>query len=89
MKIAPEISRGLIWNDDLVKEANDHTALMCQCVMISTQQLSIELVKTLHLRQHSVVATNINDSMDALTAIEHKVDALMTGQIDSIGPYFF
>jgi glycerophosphoryl diester phosphodiesterase len=89
MKIAPEISRGLIWNDDLVKEANDHTALMCQCVMISTQQLSIELVKTLHLRQHSVVATNINDSMDALTAVEHNVDALMTGQIDSIGPYFF
>lgn len=89
MKSAPEISRGFIWNDNLIKETKDHEALMCQCILIPIHQLSTELVETLHLRQHSVVATNINDSMDALNAIEHKADALITGQIDSIGPYFF
>jgi hypothetical protein len=36
-----------------------------------------------------VIATNINDSIEAITVIEHKVDALVTAQIDAIGPYFF
>lgn len=89
MNIAPEISRGLIWNKSLIEQPNDHEALMCQCVMIPIKLLSTQLIETLHRKQHSVIATSVNDSMDAITALEHKVDALVTGQIDSIGPYFF
>ena len=90
MDIAPKIARGLIWSNNLINEPsnNDHEALMCQCVIIPIQLISVQLMETLHLRQYSVVATNINDSMDAITAAEHKVDAPVTAQIDSIGPYF-
>ncbi|MDC1312008.1 glycerophosphodiester phosphodiesterase family protein [Burkholderiales bacterium] len=89
MNIAPEISRGLIWNNNLIDEPDDHEALKFQCVMIPLQLISSQLIEALHRKQHSVVATNINDSVDAITAVEHKIDALVTGQIDSIGPYFF
>jgi glycerophosphoryl diester phosphodiesterase len=89
MSISPDTTRGLIWNDNLLDNDNVHDDLMCHCVLIPNQIVTSKLVKTLHLRQLSVISTNINDSIEAVTAIEHKVDAIMTSQIDAIGPYFY
>ncbi|MDA1331011.1 MAG: glycerophosphodiester phosphodiesterase family protein [Proteobacteria bacterium] len=89
MDIAPDIFRGLIWNNELPQEASRYDKLMCHCVFIPQQLITPQLVDTLHRKKHSVIATNVNDSIEAITVIEHKVDALVTAQIDAIGPYFF
>tara|TARA_B110000483_G_scaffold236254_1_gene309037 strand:- start:207 stop:962 length:756 start_codon:yes stop_codon:yes gene_type:complete len=89
MEISPDTFRGLIWNDELPQEASNHENLMCHCVFIPQQLITQELVNTLHQKKHSVIATNVNDSLEAITVVEHNVDALVTAQIDAIGPYFF
>ena len=89
MNIAPDATRGLIWNDKLTQEESGYEKLMCHCIFIPQQLITSQLVETLHQKKHSVIATNINDSIEAITVIEHKVDALVTAQIDAIGPYFF
>ena len=89
MNIAPDVTRGLIWNDKLARDESSHEKLMCHCIFIPQQLITPQLVETLHQKKHSVIATNINDSIEAITVIEHKVDALVTAQIDAIGPYFF
>ena len=89
MEEEPTVARGLKWNSDVTTNEDEHQNLQCQTILIPGRLITSDLVRALHRNNHLVIATNVNDSADATALIHLKVDAIMTDQIDMIGPYFF
>ena len=85
---APELPRGLLveavpgnW-----KQALDR--LECVSLHVSWRHLSAERVKEVQSAGFGVLAYTVNDSETALDLLAWGIDALVTDQLDQIGPHF-
>jgi glycerophosphoryl diester phosphodiesterase len=85
---APGLPRALVcdeipgnWEQTLVQ-------LDCVSMHVRFDQLSANAVSAIHASRRGVLAFTVNDPLDAVDLIEMGVDALVTDQIDVIGPHF-
>lgn len=85
---APELPRALLCSDvpDNWRESLDQ--LECVSMHVAFDRLTRELVNEIQATRRGVLAYTVNDSLDAVDLIEMDVDALVTDQIDVIGPHF-
>ncbi len=85
---APELPRALLCTDvpDDWQESLDR--FECVSMHVAFDRLDSEAVKAIQGTRRGVLAYTVNDSLDAVDLIEMGVDALVTDQIDVIGPHF-
>ncbi len=62
--------------------------LDCVSLHVRSDQLSADAVAAIQATRRGVLAFTVNDPLDAVDLIEMGVDALVTDQIDVIGPHF-
>ena len=85
---APELPRALLctaipedWEQMLDR-------LACTAMHVAFDQLGTDAVAAIQATRRGVLAFTVNDPMDAVDLIEMGVDALVTDQLDVIGPHF-
>lgn len=85
---APELPRALLcdaipdnWEDSLQQ-------LDCVALHVGYRQLNANAVAAIQATQRGVLAFTVNDPLDVVDLIEMGVDALVTDELDVIGPNF-
>lgn len=85
---APELPRAFLcadvpkdWKDTL-----DH--LECSAMHVAFDRLNHELVAAIQATRRGVLAYTVNDSITAVELLAMGVDALVTDELDVIGPHF-
>ncbi len=85
---APELPRALLCTDVPDDWEASLDRLGCVSMHVAFDRLTRELVNKVQATRRGVLAYTVNDSLDAVDLIEMGVDALVTDQIDMIGPRF-
>lgn len=85
---APDLPRALLCGE--VPDDWQHTVdhLECAAMHVAFDQLNRELVAAIQATQRGVLAYTVNDSIAAVEMLEMGVDALVTDELDLIGPNF-
>ena len=85
---APQLPRALLCEDlpDDWEHTLDH--LECAALHAAFDKLSKDAVAAIQATRRGVLAYTVNDSLDAIDLLEMGVDALITDQLDVIGPNF-
>ncbi|MGD8477227.1 MAG: glycerophosphodiester phosphodiesterase [Burkholderiales bacterium] len=85
---APGLPRALLCTD----VPDDWQALLerheCVSMHVAYDRLNNDLVEAIQATRRGVLAYTVNDSLAAVDLIEMGVDAIVTDQIDVIGPHF-
>jgi glycerophosphoryl diester phosphodiesterase len=85
---APDIPRGLLLEAAAPDWKQTLDRLECVSLHAAWRHLSPERVKEIQSAGFGVLAYTVNDSEDALELLSWGVDALVTDQLDQIGPHF-
>ena len=85
---APELPRALLCTDIPDNWEQTLDRLECVSMHVAYDRLSREMVERIQATRRGVLAYTVNDSLDAVDLLEMGVDALVTDQIDVIGPHF-
>lgn len=85
---APDIPRGLLVEAATPEWKQLLDRLECVSLHAAWRHLSRERVKEIQSAGFGVLAYTVNDSEDALELLSWGVDALVTDQLDQIGPHF-
>ena len=85
---APELPRALLCTEipDDWKASLDQ--LGCVAMHVAFDHLNAEAVAAIQATRRGVLAFTVNGPLDAVDLIEMGVDALVTDQLDVIGPHF-
>jgi glycerophosphoryl diester phosphodiesterase len=85
---APELPRALLCTDLPENWEQSLNRLQCVAMHVAFDRLSKDAVAAIQATRRGVLAYTVNDSLDAVELIEMGVDALVTDQLDVIGPHF-
>ena len=85
---APELPRALLCTDLAENWEQSLDRLQCVAMHVAFDRLSKDTVDAIQATRRGVLAYTVNDSLDAVELIEMGVDALVTDQLDVIGPHF-
>jgi len=85
---APELPRALLCSEIPDDWAQVLARLDCVALHVAFDQLSATAVAAIQATRRGVLAFTVNDPLDAVDLIEMGVDALVTDQLDVIGPHF-
>lgn len=85
---APELPRALLCTDVPEDWQQALDRLQCAAMHVAFDRLNRELVAAIQATRRGVLAYTVNDSIDATELLEMGVDALVTDQLDVIGPHF-
>lgn len=85
---APELPRALLYKEIPDNWETSLDQLDCVAMHVAHDQLDAKLVAAIQATRRGVLAYTVNDPIEAVELIEMGVDALVTDQIDVIGPHF-
>lgn len=85
---APELPRALLCKEIPEDWEASCEALDCVAMHVAFDQLTADAVAAIQATRRGVLAYTVNDTLAAVDLIEMGVDALVTDQIDIIGPHF-
>jgi glycerophosphoryl diester phosphodiesterase len=85
---APELPRALLCTDIPDDWQQWLDRLECVSLHVAHDRLTREMVERIQTTRRGVLAYTVNDSLAAVELLEMGVDALVTDQIDVIGPHF-
>ncbi|HUU72564.1 MAG TPA: glycerophosphodiester phosphodiesterase [Burkholderiales bacterium] len=85
---APELPRALLCTDIPEDWVQSLDRLECTALHVAYDRLSKDAVAAIQASRRGVLAYTVNDSLDAVELLEMGVDALITDQLDAIGPHF-
>jgi glycerophosphoryl diester phosphodiesterase len=85
---APELPRALLCERPPADWRRTLDALQCVSLHCDWRQLDRDVVEAVHATRRGVLAYTVNDSELGLDLLDIGVDALVTDQLDRIGPLF-
>jgi glycerophosphoryl diester phosphodiesterase len=85
---APELPRALLCDQPPVDWRETMDRLQCVSLHCDWQRLDARIVDAVHATRRGVLAYTVNDSEIAIELLDMGVDALVTDQLDRIGPLF-
>ncbi len=85
---APDLPRALVCNEIPGNWQQLLDRFECVALHVAFDRLTKDLVASVQATHRGVLAFTVNDSLDALDLLEMGVDALVTDQLDVIGPQF-
>lgn len=85
---APDLPRALLCEQPPADWREILARLQCVSLHCDWRYLERELVDAVHATRRGVLAYTVNDSEIALDLLDRGVDALITDQLDRIGPLF-
>jgi glycerophosphoryl diester phosphodiesterase len=85
---APELPRALLCTDVPEDWQQSLDRLQCAAMHVAFDRLNSELVTAIQATRRGVLAYTVNDSIAATELLAMGVDALVTDQLDVIGPHF-
>ncbi|MGH8678174.1 MAG: glycerophosphodiester phosphodiesterase family protein, partial [Burkholderiales bacterium] len=88
MKEAPELPRGFLCEDIPADWKAILDRLECVSLHADWQHLEPDRVREVHAAGFGVLAYTVNEAEAALDLLDWDVDALVTDQLDRIGPSF-
>jgi glycerophosphoryl diester phosphodiesterase len=85
---APELPRALLCTDIPDDWEQSMDQLQCAALHVAFDRLNKDAVTAIQATRRGVLAYTVNDSVDAMDLLDMGVDALITDQLDVIGPHF-
>jgi glycerophosphoryl diester phosphodiesterase len=85
---APELPRALLCTDIPDDWEQSMDRLQCAALHCAFDRLNKDAVTAIQATRRGVLAYTVNDSVEAIDLLDMGVDALITDQLDVIGPHF-
>jgi glycerophosphoryl diester phosphodiesterase len=89
MQSSHDIPRAIVWNSELNEKNIKNQNLTCSSVLINEKLINPDVIARIHSNMLHVIALRVNDSERALDLVYQGADAIITDNLDGIGPNFF